>query len=133
MYLGKNVQLLINPKDISQIEAYDETGKYIGLLKARGEYGTTSHSLKTRKLAEELARERKISKSNPFYKPISQLEDHLDEQAKTSRRAATRRDIVRREQKMEVKADKGEETKVIEKAVPDDVETFYSAAKKEKQ
>lgn len=133
IYLGKTVQLLINPKDISQIEAYDETGKYIGLLKARGEYGTTSHSLKTRKLAEELARERKISKSNPFYKPISQLEDHLDEQAKTSRRAATRRDIVRREQKMEVKADKGGEAKVIEKAVPDDVETFYSAAKKEKQ
>lgn len=41
--------------------------------------------------------------------------------------------IVRREQKMEVKADKGGEAKVIEKTVPDDVETFYSAAKKEKQ
>lgn len=98
-YLGQKIQLLVNPQDISQIEAYDTSGKYIGLLSARGEYGTTSHSLKTRKLAEELARERKIAKSNLFYKPITELENHLDEQSKKSRRAATRRDIIRREQK----------------------------------
>lgn len=133
MYLGRKVQLLINPKDISQIEAYDENGQYIGLLMARGEYGTTSHSLKTRKLAEELARERKISKDNLFYKPISQLEDHLDEQAKTSRRAATRRDIVRREQKIQEFNTETSIAEKLEKAVPDDVEPFYSAAKNKKQ
>lgn len=125
IYLGQKIHLQVNPKDISKIDAYDESGNYIGLLEARGEYGTTSHSLKTRKLAEEIARERKISKNNPFYKPISQLEDHLDEQAKTSRRAATRRDIVRREQDQKDTVTIPEKQNVAQKAVPDDIVPIY--------
>lgn len=95
MYIDK-VTLEVSPYDISTVEAYDEDGTYIGTLKARGEFGTKSHSLKTRKQARQYARERGREKAE-FDTPITALTQHLDEQAKTSKRAATRGDIVRRE------------------------------------
>lgn len=95
-YIGHKVTLEVSPYDISTIEAYDEDGTYIGTLKARGEFGTKSHSLKTRKQARQYARERGREKAE-FDTPITALTQHLDEQAKTSKRAATRGDIVRRE------------------------------------
>lgn len=95
-YVGHKITLLVNPRDIRTVEAYDERGRYIGILKAYGEYGTKSHSLKTRKLALQHARERGRDKAE-FDTPISALRQHLDKQAKKSKRAATRGDIVRRE------------------------------------
>lgn len=95
-YIGHRITLEINPSDISTIEAYDSNGTYIGILKARGEYGTKSHSLKTRKQALQYARDRG-RKNAEFDTPITAFTQHLDEQAKNSKRAATRGDIVRRE------------------------------------
>lgn len=95
-YIGHQITLEINPADISTIEAYDNTGVYIGKLKARGEYGTKSHSLKTRKQALQCARDRGKEKAE-FDTPITALAQHLDAQAKVSKRAATRGDIIRRE------------------------------------
>lgn len=95
-FIGHRITVFVNPRDISTIEAYDETGEYIGTLKARSEYGTKSHSLKTRKLALQHARERGREKAE-FDTPITALTQHLDQQAKKSKRAATRGDIIRRE------------------------------------
>lgn len=95
-YIGHKITLEVNPNDISTVDAYDEDGTLIGTLKARGEYGTKSHSLRTRKAALEHARERGRDK-NQFDMPITALTQHLDQQARESRRAATRGDIVRRE------------------------------------
>ena len=64
-----------------------------------------SHSLKTRKAALEHARERGRDKSQ-FDTPITAFTQHLDEQAKKSRRAATRGDIVRREMGYETPSNK---------------------------
>lgn len=94
--IGRKLTLEINPYDISTVTAYTEDGKYFDELTARGEFGTKSHSLKTRKQALEYARERGREKAE-FDTPITALTQHLDEQAKTSKRAATRGDIVRRE------------------------------------
>ena len=95
-YIGHKVMLEVSPYDISTVDAYDEDGTYIGTLKARGEFGTKSHSLKTRKQARQYARERHREKAE-FDTPITALTQHLDEQAKASKRSATRGDIVRRE------------------------------------
>lgn len=95
-YLGHKLTLEVNPLDISTVEAYDENGLYIGTLKARGEFGTKSHSLKTRKQSMQYARERGREKAE-FDTPITAFSQHLDKQAKNSKRAATRGDIIRRE------------------------------------
>ena len=95
-YIGHKITLEVNPNDISRVNAYGEDGTFIGVLKAKGEYGRKLHSLKTRKAALEHARERGRDKSE-FDTPITALTQHLDQQAKKSRRAATRGDIVRRE------------------------------------
>ena len=97
LYLGRQVTLLVNPRDISEIEAYDEDGSYIGLLRAGKDFGTKSHSLKTRKKALELARERGRDRLE-FDAPIAAYERHLNEKGKSSRRDATRADMMRREQ-----------------------------------
>lgn len=95
-FYGKKIVLLVDPRDISEVEAYTEDGLYIGILKARGEFGTKSHSLKTRKNARKLARERGRDKLE-FDTPITAYEQALNERGKTSRRDATKADIVRRE------------------------------------
>lgn len=96
-YLGQSITLLINPRDISVLEAYAKDGHYIGKLTARGELGQKSHSLKTRKAAKQLQRERGRSGVD-YDTPISAYENHLRTKGKNSRRKATRADIIRREQ-----------------------------------
>lgn len=96
-YVGQKITILINPRDISTVEAYAEDGHYIGTLKARGEFGQKSHSIKTRKLANKLARERGRAKLE-FDTPIAAVENHLNNEGKTSRRKATKAEIIRREQ-----------------------------------
>ncbi|NLD80603.1 MAG: transposase [Smithella sp.] len=106
-YIGQTITILIDPRDISTVEAYTDNGDYIGVLKARGEYGYKRHSLKTRKNAAKLARERGRQKLE-FDTPITAYELALSEKAKKSRREATRADIVRRE------TGKSEPSKMIE-------------------
>ena len=95
-YLGQSLTILYDPRDISSIEAYDQDGRYIDTLKASGEFGTKSHSVRTRKNALKLAKERGRSKLI-FDTPIDAYISSLDDKGKKSRRNATRADIVRRE------------------------------------
>lgn len=96
-FAGQKIKILYDPRDISTVEAYTADGNFIDTLTARGELGLKSHSLKTRKMAMALARERGSDKSD-FGTPITALENDLMEKASTSRRAATRSDIIRQEQ-----------------------------------
>ncbi len=95
-YIGETITLYINPRDISELEAYSSKGYFIGVLRARGEYGTRSHSLKTRKNAQKLARERGRDKLE-FDTPVTAYEQTLRKKGETSKRDATKADIVRRE------------------------------------
>ena len=96
VYLGKEITLLVDPRDLSEIEAYTEAGVFIGKLRARGEFGTKSHSLKTRRNARKLARDRGMDKLG-FNPAISVYEQSLNQKGKENRRDATKADIVRRE------------------------------------
>ena len=95
-YVGEKIRIVYDPRDISKIEAYTEEGIFIDTLVARGEFGTKSHSVKTRKNVLKLARERGREHLE-FDTPIVAYMEHLKEESKKSRRKATRADIVRRE------------------------------------
>ena len=96
-YIGQTITIIYNPRDISSVEAYTKNGLYIGTLIARGEFGTKSHSVKTRKNAKKFARERGREKLE-FDTPITAYEQSLYDKGKKDRRSATKADIVRREQ-----------------------------------
>lgn len=99
-YINKQIYIEYNPRDISSIDAYTMEGQFIGTLYAQGEYGVRSNSVKTRKAATKLARERKLDK-NIFSKPLYEYENYLCNEGKTNRRKATKADILRREQNKE--------------------------------
>ncbi|RHD88044.1 hypothetical protein DW776_18470 [Ruminococcus sp. AM30-15AC] len=96
-YIGQTITIIYNPKDISTVEAYTSDGLFIDTLVARGEFGTKSHSVKTRKNATKFAREQGRKKQD-YNMSITTYEEHLNAKGKKSRRAATQADIVRREQ-----------------------------------
>lgn len=96
-FLGKKVILMINPDDISGIDAYSSDGNFIERLKAVGEYGCKKHSVKTRRLAQKYARRKKKGNSD-FSTPLTDIEQSLKARAIKSRKARTRCDILRREQ-----------------------------------
>ena len=116
-YIGQTITIRYNPRDISTVEAYTADGMYIGTLSAKGEFGTKSHSVKTRKIANKLARERGRAKLE-FDTPIAALEQQLSDSGKKSRRDATKADIIRREQKAptpsQLAKDAKNEDKIIE-------------------
>ena len=115
-YIGETITIFYNPRDISTLEAYAADGSYIGTLKARGEFGTKSHSLKTRKIANQLARERGRQHLE-FDTPITAIEQHLAETGKKSRRDATKADIIRRERKhddVKIKEQESKKDKITE-------------------
>lgn len=74
--IGHKIHLSINPDDISSIMAYSEDGKELGFLTATGEWGTRSHSLKTREWVNRLAAENKSS-GKKIYTPLSDLHQEL--------------------------------------------------------
>ena len=96
-YVGKDITIIVDPDDVSQLEAYAPDGTSLGILTAMGEYGRKSHSLRTRKAAAKLMRQNQRQNLR-FTTPLSDYEEHLREEAQKSRRAATKADIVRREQ-----------------------------------
>lgn len=115
-YIGQTITIRYNPRDISTVEAYTAEGMHIGTLFAKGEFGTKSHSVKTRKIANKLARERGRAKLE-FDTPIAALEQQLSDSGKKSRRDATKADIIRREQKAPTPSELANETKNKEKIV----------------
>lgn len=99
-YVGKKVSIEVNPDDVSKVGLYDENGVYIEDLYATGPWGRESHSLKTRKLAVERARQNGTH-NNPFYAQIPDLEDALRSESKKSKKARTRAAIIKDEKKNE--------------------------------
>lgn len=97
-YIGHTLTLHINPDDITSVYAYDEDGTPVGYLTARGEFGQVSHSLKTRKNANKLSKERGTTR-NIFHPAISAYQEELNERGQKDRRSATKADQVRREMK----------------------------------
>ncbi len=95
-HIGTKIQIIYDPRDITYIEAYTMDGRFLGKMYARGEFGTKSHSVKTRQNAIKLARERARNHLE-FDTPISAYMEHLKKEGRKNRRAATRADIVRRE------------------------------------
>lgn len=115
-YIGQTITIRYNPRDISTVEAYTAEGMHIGTLFAKGEFGRKSHSVKTRKIANKLARKRGRAKLE-FDTPIAALEQQLSDSGKKSRRDATKADIIRREQKAPTPSELANETKNKEKIV----------------
>ena len=111
-YVGKEITILIDPEDVSTVEAYNDKGYFLGTLTANGEYGRIPHSLKSRENALSLTRENGM-KNKEFSTPLTEYETFLKGQAKTSRRAATKADIFRKENK---KPTVSEQNKLAKKA-----------------
>lgn len=95
-YVGQKITLLVDPEDVSSVEAYAADGTYLGELDALGEYGKKSHSLKSRRSMAKLARGNNRNNMK-FSTPVSDYEEHLRNKAVSSRRDATKADILRRE------------------------------------
>ncbi len=67
--IGKKLELLVNIEDLRSIKAYLSDGSEIGILRASGKWGTSPHSLKTRKEINKLKAKRLIyftSNENPI-------------------------------------------------------------------
>ena len=111
-YVGKEITILIDLEDVSTVEAYNDKGYFLGTLTANGEYGRIPHSLKSRENAASLARENGM-KNREFSTPLTEYETFLKGQAKTSRRAATKADILRKENKKPIVS---EQNKLAKKA-----------------
>ena len=100
--IGQKLIIEVNPDDISTLKGYFEDGTFLGLLTAVGEWGRRSHSLKTREEAMRLSNYNK-GKHNPFYAPLSELENELNERAAKERRARTKAARIRNEQEKDIK------------------------------
>lgn len=97
IYLGKTLTLLVNPDDVSAVEAFAEDGTPLGTLIAVGEKGMKSHSIKSRKAINQYAKQNKIDNTS-FSTPITAYEQELERRAPYSKRDRTRADILRREE-----------------------------------
>lgn len=105
--IGQKLIIDVNPDDISTIRGFFADGIELGVLTAVGEWGKRSHSLKTREEALKLANYNK-QKNNPFYAPLTELENELNERAVNERRARTKAARIRAEQKKELNEPKYE-------------------------
>lgn len=97
IYLGKEIKLLINPDDVSTVEAFTEDGMPLGTLRANGEHGQKSHSLKSRQAINHYAKQNKLD-NRTFSTPITAYEQELERRAPYSKRDRTKADILRREE-----------------------------------
>lgn len=86
--IGNKVYIEVNPADVSHVDLYDNSGKYIANLVAVGEWGKRPHSLKTHKAAQE--RKNKNKETNSIFSPdLTLYETELRRNAKNSRRDRT--------------------------------------------
>lgn len=97
IYLGKEITLLINPDDVSTVEAFTEDGMPLGMLRANGEHGQKSHSLKSRQAINHYAKQNKLD-NRTFSTPITAYEQELERRAPYSKRDRTKAEILRREE-----------------------------------
>lgn len=99
--IGQKLIIEVNPDDISNVRGYFQDGTELGILTAVGEWGRKKHSLKTREEAMKLANYNK-QKHNPFYAPLTELENELNERAEKERRSRTKAARLRAEQGKEL-------------------------------
>lgn len=97
IYVGQEITLLINPDDISTLEAFAKDGTALGVLRANGERGLKSHSLKSRKAINQYAKQNKLD-NQVFSTPVTAYEQELERRAPYSKRDRTKADILRREE-----------------------------------
>lgn len=97
LYLGEQITLLINPDDVSTVEAFTADGMPLGILRANGEHGQKSHSLKSRQAINHYAKQNKLD-NRTFSTPITAYEQELARRAPHSKRDRTKADILRREE-----------------------------------
>lgn len=97
--VDEKIIIEVNPDDISSIKGYFSDGTELGSLKAVGEWGRVSHSLKTREEAIRLAR---YNKKNGISMDISltELETDLQSRAKKEARARTKMSRIQNERKV---------------------------------
>lgn len=110
--IGEKLIIDVNPDDVSTIRGFFEDGTELGILTAVGEWGKRSHSLKTREEAIKLANYNK-QKNNPFYAPLTELENELNERAMSERRARTKAARMRAEQGKKLKGSNQEQPQNI--------------------
>lgn len=97
IYLGKEITLLINPDDVSTVEAFTADGTALGTLRANGERGQKSHSLKSRQAINQYAKQNRLD-NQTISTPITAYEQELERRAPYSKRDRTKADILRREE-----------------------------------
>lgn len=85
--IGKKLALEIDIEDLRKIKAFLPSGAEFGELFARGGWGLTKHSLKTRKAIMKLTKEKRL---HYIYNqdPVIAFQDYLREKAKNNRSAA---------------------------------------------
>lgn len=129
--IGQKLIIDINPDDISTIRGFFEDGTELGILTAVGEWGRRSHSLKTREEAMKLANYNK-QKNNPFYAPLTELENELNERASNERRARTKAARIRAEQGKELKEDTPDTSpNIVPMSVPTHLTNSYTTISEE--
>lgn len=96
-YVGKIITILINPDDVSTLEAFASDGTPLGTLRANGERGLKSHSLRSRKAINQFAKQNRLD-NRTFSTPITAYEQELERRAPYSKRDRTKADILRREE-----------------------------------
>ena len=118
-YVGKDITILIDPDDISSVEAYNSNGFPLGTLTANGEYGRIPHSLKTRTNAVRLTRQNGTQNSE-YSAALTAYEDHLKKESRKSRRTATKADILKKEKEVQ-KNPSSEQDESIQTDIHNDV------------
>ena len=96
--VGEKVYIEVDPSDVSRVKMFRNDGTYFCDMIAEGEFGTTPHSLKTRRMALKLKNERK-DPENMFNPHLTNLANELKERGKKNRRSRTKADTIIREAK----------------------------------
>ncbi len=129
--IGQKLIIDVNPDDIRTIRGFFEDGTELGILTAVGEWGRRRHSLKTREEAMKLANYNK-QKNNPFYAPLTELENELSERAANERRARTKAARMRAEQGKELKEPSQEPVEnIVPISASCSIENIYTAISEE--
>lgn len=95
IYLGKEITLFINPDDVSTVEAFTADGTALGTLRANGERGQKSHSLKSRQAINQYAKQNRLD-NQTISTPITAYEQELERRAPYSKRDRTKADILQK-------------------------------------
>lgn len=105
-YAKKKVVIEVDPDDLRMIKLFID-GVYFCDMIALGEYGRIRHTLKTRKIAQKLQKER-MTPDSIFNPNLAIVVDELEKRGKTSRRARTQAANIKRD--AEGKLDKKQQT-----------------------